>query len=531
MSERMDLQGLTEARGASFNEGRICLANTRQNALGRILHWVEDSTACGVYWLTGVAGSGKSTIAHTVAKLLADRHRLGASFFFDRNDAALSSPHLFCTTIARQLARYSPEIRQAILEAVKRDPGIDSKPLANQMAPLILATVKKAHLTVPLVMVFDAFDESGSPEGRKEFMAMLRRELPELSAHVKVLITGRDEADIRSALPSDCTRQPHRADVNNETRGDIFLYIQSQLKDIPLRDPYLQHWPSEEELHQLVRRTDGLFIWARVACDFILSGPRHDPRVHLKMILSANPVERALAEGSLDSLYITVLRRMTSINDNRARNEFRYVIGSIIALGDPLAPRHLDRLLGLEQKNVEQPLALPDGTEAHLSSSAGLTTSLATILAVDGTDKPVRIIHASIFDFFVNEERSREFYIDLQVVHHLLFDRCISRMRSLLQYDICDLQDPSKFNRDIPDIDNRIDSCIPNDLRYACRFWAFHLTQMKDPMGKVESVATGFLSRHFLHWIEVMSLLGCARDVAQVLHKVQIWAKVCLMFE
>ncbi|EMD36769.1 hypothetical protein CERSUDRAFT_155057, partial [Gelatoporia subvermispora B] len=261
LTEKMDLHGLSEARDASYNEARTCIANTRQKDLERILRWVDDPSANGVYWLTGVAGCGKSTITHTVAKVLSENHRLGASFFFNRTDALLNNPRLFCTTLASHLARYDSSLRRAILDAIKTDPGIDAKPLPNQIGPLVSMAVQKLKLSVPLVLVFDALDESGNPESRKEFMAMLRKELPILSAHVKVLITSRDEDDIRAALPLEAARRPHRADVKDETRTDVRLYIQTQLREVVRRFPRLENWPTTDEITRMAERADGLFIW------------------------------------------------------------------------------------------------------------------------------------------------------------------------------------------------------------------------------------------------------------------------------
>ncbi|OCH90177.1 WD40 repeat-like protein [Obba rivulosa] len=522
LAERMDLQGLTEARGASYNDARTCLADTRRKDLERILRWVDDSSGSSVYWLTGVAGCGKSTIAHTVAKVLNDSHRLGASFFFDRNDASLNNSRLFCTTIASQLARYDSSLKEAILDAIKQDPGIDGRPLPNQMGPLVSSIMKKVQLSVPLVMVIDALDESGTPDSRKELMAMLRKELPTLSAHAKILITSRDEDDIRIVLPSDASQHPHRADVKDETQTDVRLYIQAQLLEVGPRYPHLQNWPGAEDIDRLAHRADGLFIWASVACSFILDGPDQDPVAHLETIVSTDPAERARAESSLDTLYLAILRRRPIDKDN-----FRYFMGSIIMLKDPLAPIDLNGLLGLETKNAkpDKRLLLADGTKIRLTTCEGIIASLASILSSGGSGMPVRIVHASIFDFLVNRDRSDEFYIDMELTHHLLVDRCIVRMRSVLHRDICELRDPSKLNREFPDIDNRIVRCVPGDVMYACRFWTSHLVTIRNPTESLVSTVTDFMMLHLLHWLEVMSLLGRARDVSTMLRTILEWSK------
>jgi hypothetical protein len=57
-----------------------------------------------IYWLSGLAGIGKSTIAKTVADRAEGRGMLGASFFFSRGDEPLRNPQLVFPTLAFQLA-------------------------------------------------------------------------------------------------------------------------------------------------------------------------------------------------------------------------------------------------------------------------------------------------------------------------------------------------------------------------------------------------------------------------------------------
>ncbi|KAI7769794.1 hypothetical protein LZL87_003284 [Fusarium oxysporum] len=63
-----------------------CLENTRKDILRDINDWVADTTdqAKTVFWLNGMAGTGKSTISRTIARSLSETGRLGASFFFKR---------------------------------------------------------------------------------------------------------------------------------------------------------------------------------------------------------------------------------------------------------------------------------------------------------------------------------------------------------------------------------------------------------------------------------------------------------------
>src|SRR6266576_4645838 len=61
-----------------------CLPNTRVDILREIYNWAEGQDGRCIFWLNGLAGTGKSTIARTVARRYFDQKCLGASFFFSR---------------------------------------------------------------------------------------------------------------------------------------------------------------------------------------------------------------------------------------------------------------------------------------------------------------------------------------------------------------------------------------------------------------------------------------------------------------
>ena len=62
-----------------------CLKGTRGTVLDTIEVWAEDFGKPPVYWLNGVAETGKTTIAQTVAARIFADGQLGASFFCSRD--------------------------------------------------------------------------------------------------------------------------------------------------------------------------------------------------------------------------------------------------------------------------------------------------------------------------------------------------------------------------------------------------------------------------------------------------------------
>ncbi|KAJ7809941.1 hypothetical protein B0H14DRAFT_1493315 [Mycena olivaceomarginata] len=73
---------------------RACTPKTREDVLRSLEAWTQDISADSspVFWLSGMAGTGKSTIAYTLCQSLHRRDRLGASFFCSRNEEQTRSP-------------------------------------------------------------------------------------------------------------------------------------------------------------------------------------------------------------------------------------------------------------------------------------------------------------------------------------------------------------------------------------------------------------------------------------------------------
>jgi hypothetical protein len=79
------------------------LPQTRTELLHQIAAWPDDPRGNSIFWLNGMVGTGKSTIARTVAKYLKEKGLLGASFFFKRGEGDRGNITRFFPTISTQL--------------------------------------------------------------------------------------------------------------------------------------------------------------------------------------------------------------------------------------------------------------------------------------------------------------------------------------------------------------------------------------------------------------------------------------------
>jgi hypothetical protein len=141
--------------------------------------WTEAHDARHIFWLNGFAGSGKSTIARTVAHQCAVEQLLGASFFFTRGGGDLASARKFVTTVAVQLAAAVPALKPHICHAASAVRNVAALAPQDQWARLVLEPLAKLSvdgggegeggsgrwrrrrrpINKPLVLVIDALNE------------------------------------------------------------------------------------------------------------------------------------------------------------------------------------------------------------------------------------------------------------------------------------------------------------------------------------------------------------------------------------
>ena len=78
-------------------------------------------------------------------------------------------------------------------------------------------------------------------------------------------------------------------------------------------------------------------------------------------------------------------------------------------------------------------------------------------------------------------------------------------MKTLLKFNICELDTSHVANGTIRDLEQRIKDKISEALRYSCLYWATHLTEAnRTVIG--EDVTEFFRCPKLLFWLEVLSI-------------------------
>ncbi|KAL3432933.1 hypothetical protein BDV09DRAFT_117805 [Aspergillus tetrazonus] len=188
ISRKIDLSRLKVAADAAFdsyaNKHDECLPGTRHELLSQIEQWANSQHGKCIFWLKGAAGTGKSTVARTVAIRLKQKKRLGASFFFKRGDGVRGNAKRLFTTIVQQLVDRFPQLANDVQKAVQADYNISEKALEGQLNTLLLQPLLSVNLKEPIttVIVIDALDECESEGERDDISKFLKSQFAPIIA-------------------------------------------------------------------------------------------------------------------------------------------------------------------------------------------------------------------------------------------------------------------------------------------------------------------------------------------------------------
>jgi len=472
-----------------------------------------------VYWLNGLAGTGKTTIAQTIAERTFADGRLGASFFCSRDFEDRSNLQFIFPTLAVQLARRYTEFRSIFIPLVQSDPGIVHESLYGQMKNLIVQPLVRSDIST--VIVIDALDECKDEEPASAILSVLGKLVSQIPK-VKFLVTGRPEPRIREGF-----RLPLLAEATDVfvlhnvepslVNNDIRLFLKQSFQQLARRRPGLGDWPTEEQMDLLCARAAGLFVYAVATVKFI-DHKNDSPKEQLDRILQSP--ESTVYEGktrfrpntTLDSLYMSILQEAFGGDDPVDDSKVRSVLGAVVLAANPLSPPTIATLLNINR----------EGVFLRLSSVHSL------LILQEDLDSPVRPFHKSFPDFIVDPTRctNGRFCVSPLSHHPELLVGCLGLMNKTLEKNMCDLPD-AVANCDVGDLRERTEKYLNPALRYACKSWHKHLTDehtIRTPT--ITSALHRFLEKKFLFWLEVLSALGAAREAVDALEVAAKWLEV-----
>lgn len=517
------LDKLPCANGAVFNSYSLqheplCLRDTRVDLLKQLREWANSPQGRCIFWLSGMAGTGKSTIARTIALECSKQTRLGASFFFSKGGGDRSHARMFFSTLALQLAEISPILKRYICEAIAKNRDIIQRGLSDQWQELVFQPLSKldsSQIQPPtILLVIDALDECENQKDIRLILQLLAEAKDLQTIQLRVFVTSRPEFFILQefgAIPTAAHRDFILHNISQSVvEHDISIFARTQLAQIQSDQELPVNWPSEQNVKLLIDRASGLFIYIATICRFI--GKSKFPDRRLIQILQASDTKQG-PERNLDEIYSQILRdSLIGDSDEQDKDElitlFQQTVGPIVVIFDLLSATALSKLLSVELRDIKVVLRY-----------------LSSVLDVPNKEEShVKLLHPSFRDFLLNKQRCQDeqFWIDERQAHQGLCHSCLQLMSNTLDKDICGLRKPGTLTSEVES--SILARCLPSHVQYACRYWVDHLQRLGQDLREKTSLykkVQVFLAEHFLHWLEALSLIGKISEGIRIITDLQ----------
>ena len=505
-----------------------CLDGTREVVFQRIEQWAGSSQADRhhFFWLQGNAGEGKSAIASSISRWFDNqRGYLGATFFFSCRDDHRSDTTLLFSTIAVQLAKRHNIMNKYVCLAMDQRRNYGNYSPSDEFSLLLKqpleAAARQAPFSVPIMIVLDGIDELWHEESFRRDIFVTINLLDQLPAFVKILIVTRPQHDLQTAFGSRGSRVKtwRLGDVPTAiVDNDIARYIGFRM--VALGDEYRTldqaDWPNLQLINSLVKKSQGNFGWAAWAMDFMHSADGY-PEQLLKEVLDRHHPAGTLDPSSMDIIYNKTLEEAYPHDCSTIDLLlFHDVVGAISTARQSITLHVLCTLLGFID-----------------SQSAHVVSKLHTVITITRSDPEMagigRMIDPSFSAYLTSTRCPLRFFIDSSAHHTAFAVGCLLRIKECLQSSIYRENDAlSSDNTSTDGLDAKESRGLPDDLRYACQFFAEHVSESSQSSETLYEPLKAFFYEDVRNWFHALCILGLLHRAGEYLGQIQIWINACI---
>jgi len=493
VEQRLLLSRLKDVK-TGYDRDLCCMDGTRKYILKRIIAWVSDgleqTDRPNTYWIYGLPGIGKTSLAHSICASLHDKEQLAGAFFCQRDDQELREPRNILPTLVHKLAILFPSFRRIVAECLPNDPNVRPE----SMRPILFLDLIRKLPRLPkktLVFVIDALDECGSPESRPRVLQALT-DATACAPWLKVIITSRQEVDIQRFFdsPTDLPHLRYDLTADKGSTSDLRIFAEYRFNRVASSRSLQSPWPEPLLLHGVISRAAGLFIFIETLA---LTLERcHEPTKLLGATLQDS------SHPGLTSLY-GLYSRIVRARRVQRNAEFRRMIG-VLLLAAPYRPL-------CEETIAELAGVRPDVVKIWVDDLGSM------FYRDEGASGGIRVRHLSISDFFVSEYCQSDYQVNLRDANVKLGIACLEKMFEQLRFNICGLEDSRLANADVKGLASRIKENISDTLQYSSLYWSIHLCFTPDTReGRMLDILRKFFEGPYaLFWVEVLSIMGMLR--------------------
>ncbi|KAG8742376.1 hypothetical protein FRC10_001598 [Ceratobasidium sp. 414] len=490
-------EGHYRASGLKDQQRTGCITNTRAGVLQDLKEWVHYGKFQKVYWLNGIAGTGKTTIAYSFCEDLENSGKPAANFFCSRGLPECRDVKRIFPSLSYQLARLSRPFRCAVSSALEQGPEVCNQPIDEQFKRVIAVPLQNVGHTFDgdVVVVIDALEECEDKDGVNQILDACFEDSCGLP--VRFLITSRQNSGIWARMRASQVG-PWRAELrlhevdNTVARRDIRVYLRAKLEHREL---------SGDDLECLVQRSGGWFLYAASVVSYIDQDHSSNWVGRLKRLLDISSFTETTVNQDIDTLYTNILEETVQ------QTEVILLLRAALSAQEAITMNTAADLLSLDFGRLVRTALRPLLPVLHVSNAGELGMSL----------------HASFSSYLVDPQRSGKFYCDIQRDDGLLAQLCFATICGASPpFNVCNLETSYLLDREVPEIDGRAKESISRALWYASRHWATHLG-LSGCSDTILTALDNFLSTRLLLWMEVMNLSHYISEASKLLHGVHIW--------
>ncbi|KAK0229512.1 hypothetical protein EDD85DRAFT_130610 [Armillaria nabsnona] len=440
-----------------------CLKGTHIKTLEHLNSWIKHPDGVGrVLWCHGLAGTGKSSLAGTLHDNVINfnptqevspsqtQSRLGAFIRYDRSTGKSSVSHLILA-IAYSLGQLDERIGSAIAKVVKaHGPGIGGVSVKTQYDGLLggpLKTVPELVNEGPLVIIIDGLDECSditeTPDLALNAFMALSKGFQDLT-FIRLVVFSRHVDPITGMFEKSITVHPFSLNEPlDPILNDIKYFIKSELakagKNSDRFRKVMEHYPKATE--QLSLKANGLFIWASIACRYLL---QHKSRKAMEVLLKTNTPDNAAGHSNtgnselkalkaLHNLYITALDEASG-GDSDIEECIKKVLGAIMVAQIPLTQDDLNKIVLSKKDTSAQDILDKLGSVVEKYDDDDSDD--------DGDDETdpkrggfIQLIHKSFDDFLTHQSSHHRdsWFINIKDHQRKFAQQCLSVLTSFLK--------------------------------------------------------------------------------------------------
>jgi NACHT domain len=511
---------LADLRSTDPSDDKTRIERTKGGLLKDAYRWIlrhadfqrwRDDRESRVLWIHGDPGKGKTMLLIGVIEELEQQPKqstgdawLLSYFFCQGTDSRLNNATAVLRGLIYLLLTQEASLTSYIQEKYKhagKQPFEDvnafdalSKIFANMLQD---SNLKGAY------MIIDALDECET--GLPQLLGLIVQ-IASISSHVKWIVSSRNRSDIEARLSLNDAHIRLSLELNTEhisRATEMFVnYKVSQLASIK-HDSTLQ----EKVRNQMHEKANGTFLWVA----FVFQ--------ELEQVDSWD-VLQVLGEVPAD-LHLLYDRMMTQVQQLKRKDpEFcRLILSAMTLVYRPLHLLELGILSGL-----------PGQISNNLDSIMKIVGKCGSFLTI--REDYVYFIHQSAKDYLDSNVSGAIFPSGRVAYQYDLFSRSIQAVSGTLHRNMYGLRQLG-ISIDLAKPPHP-DPLAP--LRYPCVYWASHFHEAYRNRVPCRSDLTDggkihfFLQKHFLYWLEALSLMKSMSSSVETISTLLTLLKVSLDF-